>query len=155
VTRKKSRRSRGRGRPKWRPTEKEREQVRLLVAVGTRLADVAAVLGVSVPTLRKNCRDEIKTAATKANGNVAAALYKAATGERPNVLAQMFWLKTRAQWVEFEKLLRGGDAEGKKEQRKAAAAKVASSGRFKPAAPPRLATVNGEPVKPATEAPKP
>lgn len=126
-----------------------------MLGMGLRLADVARVLGVSVPTLRKNFAEEIRTAALQANAAVRLSLYQQATGtggKKPNVLAAMFWLKVRDGWVETEKLLRSLAAGGKKEAQAEAAAKAASSGKFKPAAPPRLATVNGEPVKP--EVPK-
>lgn len=110
------------GRPEWTPTDKERAQVKLLVAVGTRDHDVAKVIGVSLPTLRKHCWAEMDVGHIEANANVARSLYAQATHkEKPNVTAAIFWLKCRAGWRED-----GGET-GKKQQA-AAAAETAAHG---------------------------
>ena len=142
-----------RGRKEWRPTRKERTQAKQLVAAGLRLTEVARVLGVSVPTLRKHCADELAKGLSEANGAVAQSLFRQATAKRkPNVIAGIFWLKSRAGWVEEEKRLRLEQSVGKKANAAANAATVAETSKFRPSAPPRLATVNGAPVDPpATE----
>jgi len=49
-------------------------------------------------TLRKRCRDDLDGGAAEANAIVSGSLFAAAKGG--NVVAQIFWLKTRAQWRE-------------------------------------------------------
>jgi len=58
---------------------------------------------IDAKTLRKQFRDELDTAAIKANVKVANALFRMATdpkGGSRAVTAQIFWLKTRARWKE-------------------------------------------------------
>lgn len=130
-----------------------------MAGMGLTPAEIAVLQGVTVKTLRKHCRLELREASPKANAAVALALFKQATGtdgEKKNPVAAMFWLKCRAGWNDRPDTLKEG-LEGKKAARQEAAHKVARSGRFAPAAPPRLATVNGTPVEkpqPPTEAPK-
>lgn len=147
-----------RGRPGWKPKKADLERVRTLAGMGMVQRDIARVMRVSVPTLRKHCGELLRVAALEANASVALALFKSATGTggfKVNAISQIFWLKTRAQWIEFEKLLRGEDAKGKKEQRADKAAEVAASGRFKPSAPPRLAVVGGTAAAKPKPAPDP
>jgi DNA-binding CsgD family transcriptional regulator len=42
-------------RPVWTPTDAQRRQAETMVAYGIPEADIARVLGVSKPTLRKHC----------------------------------------------------------------------------------------------------
>lgn len=117
--------------------------------VGLTAVEIARIKGVTVKTLRKHCREDLTNAGPKANAAVALALFKQATGtegQKPNPIAGMFWLKCRAGWNDRPGTDLEGGKEGKKAARVEAARKVASSGRFKPAAPPRLATLNGAPV---------
>ena len=89
------------GRPRYEPTEKERSQVRTLAAMGIPHTDIAIVLQISTPTLRRHFRRELDVGAIEANAKVAATLYRAAVDEkRPSVVAQIFWLKVRAGWSE-------------------------------------------------------
>jgi hypothetical protein len=48
--------------------------------------------------LRKRFRDELDRGAAEANATVAGSLFLAAKGG--NIVAQIFWLKTRARWRE-------------------------------------------------------
>ena len=88
------------GRPRYAPTDKERAQARTLAAMGIPHTDIAIVLQVSTPTLRRHFRRELDSGAIEANAKVAAALFRAATADRPSVVAQIFWLKVRAGWRE-------------------------------------------------------
>ncbi len=91
------------GRPRYQPTEKERAQCKTLAAMGVPQSDIAIVLQISAPTLRLHFRQELDAGAIEANAKVAAALYRAATDDkRPSVVAQIFWLKTRAGWTEAQ-----------------------------------------------------
>lgn len=89
------------GRPRYEPSEKERAQCKTLAAMGVPHTDIAIVLQISAPTLRLHFRRELDAGAIEANAKVAASLFRAATDDkRPSVVAQIFWLKTRAGWVE-------------------------------------------------------
>jgi hypothetical protein len=85
-------------RPRWNPTDKEREQVQLMAAFGIAQPAIAAVIGVSDRTLRTRCKTELATGLTTALTNVANALYKSAIGG--NVEAQKFFLRCRGHWVD-------------------------------------------------------
>ena len=83
------------------PTDQTRKTVEAMTAYGIPQAEIARVIGVSIVTMRKYYRDEIDTAAAKANARVAERLYKTAISDgREGVTAAIFWLKTRAGWRE-------------------------------------------------------
>jgi hypothetical protein len=76
-------------------------QVRTLSGMGTRQEDIAIVLQVSVPTLRKYYPRELELGLIEANAKVAQSVFKQATHPtKPNVAAGLFWLKCRAGWRE-------------------------------------------------------
>src|SRR6516162_2515274 len=75
-----------------------REKVRHLSGLGVRQDDIARIVKCSPKTLRKRCRDDLDGGAAEANAIVSGSLFAAAKGG--NVVAQIFWLKTRAQWRE-------------------------------------------------------
>jgi hypothetical protein len=85
-------------RPSYAPEPAARKQVEAMAAYGIPEADIAAVLKVDAKTLRKHFREELDLGHTKANAQVAGFLFNAA--KNGNVTAQIFWLKTRAQWRE-------------------------------------------------------
>jgi hypothetical protein len=83
------------------PTDAHRKQVEAMSAYGIPQADIARVVGVSVPTLTTYFREEIDTGSTKAHAKVAESLFKKATGDGPQaVTAAIFWAKTRMGWSE-------------------------------------------------------
>ena len=80
-----------------------------MAAYGIPEAEIARVLGVSKPTLRKHCGTELDTGATRANSKVADFLFYGICGgaskpafkdERARVTAGIFWMKTRGGWSE-------------------------------------------------------
>ena len=75
-----------------------REKVRHLAGVGVRQDDIARIIGCAPKTLRKRCRDDLDRGVAEANAMVSGSLFAAAKGG--NVVAQIFWLKTRAHWHE-------------------------------------------------------
>lgn len=86
-------------RPQFTPTAEQRNLVKSLAAVGIPHEDIARKVGVRSPkTLRKYFRTELNEGATDANYSVAQSLY--ANAKTGNVIAQIFWLKTRAGWKE-------------------------------------------------------
>jgi transposase-like protein len=101
----------------WRPEEKERRQVQMMKMLGVRVEDIARVIGVSEPTLRKHCRRELDLGKIVADTKVISFLYSQACGEGPdpraNVTAAIFWLKSQCRWREtvVAEIARGADAE--------------------------------------------
>jgi hypothetical protein len=93
--------------------EMVREKVRHLAGVGVRQDDIAKMIGCAPKTLRKRCREDLDRGVAEANAVVSGSLFAAAKGG--NVTAQIFWLKTRAQWRENaarSDAASSGDAEG-------------------------------------------
>lgn len=89
------------GRPPYEPTEKDRAQVSLLAAMGIPDYDIAKVMQLSGPTLRKYFAHELEVGHIQANAKVAQSLFKQATDQtKPSVAAAIFWLKCRAGWKE-------------------------------------------------------
>lgn len=88
--------------PAHEPTAATRGAVESMIAYGIPQAEIARSIGISEPTLRKHYRDEIDTAATKANARVAQTLYKMATdpSHKSCAASAMFWAKTRMGWRE-------------------------------------------------------
>jgi hypothetical protein len=89
------------GRKPHEPTEKDRRSVEAMSSHGIPELDIARVIGISHPTLRKWYLTELQTGHIKANSMVAQSLYQKATGSGQGaVTACIFWLKCRAGWVE-------------------------------------------------------
>lgn len=89
--------------PAYTITDNMRAQVRLMASAGIPQRDIARVVvpgGMHVETLEKHFREELDTAAIKANSNIAGALYNGAMAG--GVAQQIFWLKTRAGWKETQ-----------------------------------------------------
>jgi hypothetical protein len=80
------------------PDTAQRRQVETMSAYGIPETDISRVVGIDPKTLRKHYRDELDLGTTKANAQVAGFLFNSA--RNGNVSAQIFWLKTRAQWRE-------------------------------------------------------
>jgi hypothetical protein len=78
--------------------KKDEELIREMASVGISQEQIAAVVDISVDTLKKYYPYELATARTKANNMIAGALFRKAVSG--NVTAQIFWLKTRAGWRE-------------------------------------------------------
>jgi AcrR family transcriptional regulator len=97
-------------RPSHKPTAEQRRQVTAMRSYGTPEADIAKVLGISTPTLRKYYRAELDTAMAKSNAMVAESLFQQA--RKGNVTAMIFWLKCRARWRENAEPERFDEAEG-------------------------------------------
>ena len=131
------------GRPKYEPADKERAQVRTLTAMGIPHVDIARIVGITAPTLRKYFRRELDTGQAEANAKVAQSLFRQATDPKsPNVAAAIFWMKARAGWSDrpWES---GHETPAKKQELLEAAEKVASGGnRFAPGRMPRLVVNN-------------
>ena len=125
------------GRKSHQSDERTRRQVKTLAGMGIPVVDIASVIGISSPTLRKHYPEELAVGQIEANAKVAQSLFRQATGDRPNVAATIFWLKCRGGWREIPD---PSEKPGKKEQKQEAAGK-AVKGRFAPGAPPAFKVV--------------
>jgi hypothetical protein len=85
------------GRPRFEPTEHQRQQVLLLTGLGVTQENIATVLDVAPKTLRRVFRRELDRGVIEANARVMQALYLNAT-KHNNVAAQIWWSKCRAGW---------------------------------------------------------
>lgn len=79
-------------------TEETAREVSAYCSVGTPVADISRIVGMSEPTLRKLYTEELKTAGAKATAKVAGKLYSLCMDG--NVTAIIFWMKTRGRWSE-------------------------------------------------------
>ncbi|OQC19046.1 MAG: hypothetical protein BWX69_03058 [Planctomycetes bacterium ADurb.Bin069] len=84
-----------RGRPKHRVTVENRIKVSALRAAGMSRDDIAAVIGISLPTLAKYYFDEL--AAGVARERAAALMNLRASASAGNVSAQKAWLRVLAE----------------------------------------------------------
>ena len=124
------------GRHAYEADGKTRAQVKMLAAMGVPDYDIAKVIGLSGPTMRKYYMAELETGHIEANAQVAQSLFKQATSkDKPNVAAGIFWMKCRGGWKEETEDM------GKKDAAKAQAKRVAA-GKFSPSAPPKLVVNN-------------
>ena len=107
------------GRPRWAPSDDDREKIQTMAALGIQQEKIATVFGISQKTLRRHCRMELDTGEALANFSVGQFLYDAANGMEPytkedgkrgvrfrgvtsaTVTAAIFWMKTRAHWKEM------------------------------------------------------
>jgi hypothetical protein len=87
------------GHPKHDPTPEMLKEVEGLSAMGVRRADIAGYMEISETTLRKYYGKELDNGALKANFKVAQTLYNQAVTDK-NVTAMIFWLKSRAGWID-------------------------------------------------------
>jgi len=134
----------GAGRPTYEAVEADRGKVKTMAGMGLDPKEIALVLGVSAPTVRKYFRHELASGTAHATAQVSQSLFQQAMGVRhpiskvlevkPNVVAGIFWLKCRAGWRE------DGDSLGKKEAQTERARK-AGKDEYAPGAPPRLVAV--------------
>jgi hypothetical protein len=69
-----------------------------LAGLGVRQDDIAKIIDCAPKTLRKRLRNELDRGVAEANATISGHLFAAA--KAGNVIAQMFWLKTRAHWRE-------------------------------------------------------
>lgn len=79
------------GRPEHVPTDESRERVEVLIAGDMRQWQIAAALGISVPTLAEHYAAELEHGRSRKRAAVLEALYKAGV-EGGNVAALKAWL---------------------------------------------------------------
>ncbi len=109
----------GRGRPPFEPTDKDRRLIKEMASCGTPQAGIARTIGITVNTLRKHFKDELSRAEDEANFRVAQFMFGTIMGapipgvppvtEGPTRASlAMFWAKTRMGWKEINVHEHGG-----------------------------------------------
>ena len=88
--------------PSFKPTDADRERVKLMAAVGIPQDDIRKTIGrpkgIGLMTLHKYFRDELDLGMIEANAQVGATLFqKALSGD---TTAMIFWAKTRMGFKE-------------------------------------------------------
>ena len=93
------------GKPEFKPTDHDRQQVEPLAGYGIPKEDIAVLIinphtdsHIAKSTLEKHFEAELKAGHIKANAKIAESLYKQAT--EGNVTAGIWWSKTRMGWKE-------------------------------------------------------
>jgi hypothetical protein len=85
------------GRPTWTPSETERRQVQIMRGCGNSLPTIARVIGVSIPTLRKACGDELRCGFEEIKALIEAAVVKRALAG--DIRAAKYWLSVHCpEW---------------------------------------------------------
>jgi AraC-like DNA-binding protein len=146
-----------RGRRKLRFPEQVYEKVEVLSAAGMLQDDIAAAVGISAPTLRKYFRPELDMGPARQRARVLGVL--AMQADKGNVSAAKAYLaeidrhQAAAAFQRRERSVPAAPAPapargGKKAAARAQAdAAIAGGDKFAPRGTPRLAAVNGEPVR--------
>lgn len=95
---------RGRGQPKFEPTEAERQLVESLAGLGVPHLDICLLVrdGIDRKTLERRFPRELRRGKAKANAKVAQSLFQQATAG--NTTAAIWWTKTQMGWREETKV---------------------------------------------------
>lgn len=132
------------GRRRHEPTAESKKWVETASGLGATQAGLAAILGISIPTLEKHYRSELDTATERANICIAGKLYKLAASDEMTqaaVIARIFWLKSRARWRESTVIEHSGpDGAPLETNKRPVVVVLPSNGRdnLPPARPPKL-----------------
>jgi hypothetical protein len=98
-----------RGRPPHERKEADVERIERMVAYGFTQEQIAGVLGISHPTLRKHYADALEHGKARVIENVANSLYDVAVSG--DVQAQKFFLSARGNWTEKQQTEHSGSVE--------------------------------------------
>ena len=85
------------GRPRWRPTRQQLEEVEHAARAGLAQDAIAALLGVSESTLKRHCAEQLRLGFLHCRAQVALVAFEmACTGMHPAMTR--FWLRTYLGW---------------------------------------------------------
>lgn len=99
-----------RGRPTFKPTDKQRLMVEDLSGFGMPHDQIAMSIGITDDTLRKYFADDLIRGKAKANAQIAQTLFNKAM--KGDTIALIFWAKTQMRWKETEKIEITGKDDG-------------------------------------------
>jgi hypothetical protein len=126
------------GRRPYKPSDEEREKVRVLKAGGMSHDAIAVAIGVSGPTLAKHFSVDLECGAAKVTAEILMARYSAA--KEGNVSAQNRLLDLAGAARAQDRRVPSPKKMGKKEERQVAAQKATQ--RFAVREPPKLVVDN-------------
>jgi len=92
--------SKGRGRPRFEPTDEERKQVEAMAGYGVAEAHIASLIrgGIGISTLRERFKENLEQGRAKAHAGIGKTLFqKAMAGD---VASLIWWTKTQMRWTE-------------------------------------------------------
>ena len=125
------------GRPPFVATAEDRARVAEMASCAMPQADIARVIGCTMPTLRKHFREELSTGAAVKRAEVVSLLY--ANARAGNVSAQKHLeIMTRPPETAAAAEM------GKKAMRQVKAEQSASAGKFAAPTAPKLIVINGK-----------
>jgi IS30 family transposase len=87
-----------RGPQAWEPNDDERRRIRLYAGLGMTQEQIAVLIGKSVDTLGRRCREDLDVGLAEAIAKVAGSLVQKALGG--DTTCAIFYLKTQAGWKE-------------------------------------------------------
>lgn len=95
--------TRSKGRPAHEPGEKDRRFVEAMAGAGVPQSEIAAVLAVTAPTLRKHYREELQRGGAMVQAKLACHLFDIAVNGKDAAALQaiMFSLQTRFGWSKY------------------------------------------------------
>jgi hypothetical protein len=91
----------------YEPSDANRNQVRMMSAVGITQADIASFLGISVNSVRRHFEEELRLGGIQANMQVGGNLFKMATGSpevKSTIAAAIWWTKARMGWKDTSRI---------------------------------------------------
>lgn len=138
---------RGRGRPKFVPTDRDRLKVKTMRLDGHGTERIAMVLGINVKTLEKHFREELDDGALTLRAEIMTQLAQDALDGKVASARQLEAMASIGRSRELER--NAPDPEpvseplGKKEQRLADAEKASTNGIFAAPEGPKLIVSNG------------
>ncbi len=90
------------GRPAYQPTEKDRKIVVMMVGFGIPQEKICLAIGITIHTLEKYFKSEIKTGAAQVEAQLVGNLLKLSNGNDGTALkATMFALQCRFGWSQY------------------------------------------------------
>ena len=95
------------GRKSYRPTERDREKVAVLVSAGMTVDEIARAMPLSEPTLRKHFAAELETGALRKRGELLMALNRAALKGNVAALRESLAIMDRANLEALQDAVRG------------------------------------------------
>lgn len=116
------------GRRAYRPSDRDREKVEVLVAAGMTVEDIARAMSIAEPTLRKHYGRELETGALRKRGEMLVALNRAALKGNVAAVKEALAIMDRADLATLQDQVRGKGKADKGDQ--------SGSGGPSPAAPP-------------------
>ena len=97
-----------------RPTEKQRQQAQSASGLGLPHDQIAALIGISAPTLRIHYEVELATGKAQASAAVAKSLFNKATVGQ-DTTAMIWWTKAQMRWAETQRHENSGPEGGPQE----------------------------------------